>query len=98
VPLVSLERTLQVSIEEDRKSRSSDCFSVLADLNSYRFDLTFSYDVISICMFCLFFYNNKKKEKKEKRKKWGYFGENLQDFFFLAYYILYVSLPDISIL
>jgi hypothetical protein len=48
VPPVSLERTLQVSIGEDRKSRSSDCFSVLASLSIYRCDLTFAYDVISI--------------------------------------------------
>jgi hypothetical protein len=48
VPPVSLERTLQVSIGEDRKSWSRDCFSVLASLNSYRFDLTFANDVISI--------------------------------------------------
>jgi hypothetical protein len=75
VPPVSLERTLQVSIGEDRKSRSSDYFSVLASLSSYRCDLTFAYDVISI-LHVLFVFNKKKKR---------YFGENLQDFFFLAY-------------
>jgi len=48
VPHVSLKRTLKVSIEEDRKSRSSDYFSVLASLSSYMCDLTFAYDVISI--------------------------------------------------
>jgi hypothetical protein len=48
MPHVSLEITLQVSIGEDRKSRSSDCFSVLASLSSYKCDLTFAYDVISI--------------------------------------------------
>jgi hypothetical protein len=81
VPPVSLERTLQVYIGEDRKSRSSDCFSVLASLSSYRCDLTFAYD------------NNKKKEKKEKKRV---FWENLQDFIslglldiacFLAWYL-----------
>jgi hypothetical protein len=77
VPPVSLERTLQVSIGEDRKSRSSDCFSVLASLSSYRCDLTFAYDVISI-LHVLFVFNNKKINKIK-------FGENLQDFFFLAY-------------
>jgi hypothetical protein len=76
VPPVSLERTLQVSIGEDRKSRSSDCFSILASLSSYRCDLTFAYDVISI-LHILFVFNNNKKKKK--------LGENLQDFFFLAY-------------
>jgi hypothetical protein len=59
VPPVSLERTLQVSIGEDRKSRSSNCFSVLASLSSYRCDLTFAYDVISI-LHVLFVFNNNK--------------------------------------
>jgi hypothetical protein len=54
MPHVSLEITLQVSIGEDRKSRSSDCFSVLASLSSYKCDLTFAYDVISI-LHVLFF-------------------------------------------
>jgi hypothetical protein len=71
VPPVSLERTLQVSIGEDRKRRSRDYFSVLASLNSYRYDLTFAYDVISI-LHVLFVFNNNKKKK---------IGENLQDFF-----------------
>jgi len=71
VPPVSLERTLQVSIVEDRKNRSSDCFSVLASLSIYRCDLTFAYDVISIS-HVLFVFNKKK------------IGENLQDFFFLG--------------
>jgi len=71
VPPVSLERTLQVSIGEDRKSRSSDCFSVLASLSSYKCDLTFAYDVISI-LHVLFVFNNKKKRKK--RVFWGEFA------------------------
>jgi hypothetical protein len=53
---------VQVSIGEDRKSRSSDNFSVLASLNSYRCDLTFAYDVISI-LHVLFVFNNKKNKK-----------------------------------
>jgi hypothetical protein len=53
MPHVSLERTLQVSIREDKKSRSSDFFSVLASLSSYRCDLTFAYDIISILHFFL---------------------------------------------
>jgi len=61
VPPVSLERTLHVYIEQDRKSRSSDCFSVLASLSSYRCDLTFAYDVISILHVLFLLYNNKKK-------------------------------------
>jgi hypothetical protein len=63
VPPVSLERTLQVSIGEDRKSKSSDYFSVLASLSSYMCDLTFACDVISI-LHVLFVFNKKKKEKK----------------------------------
>jgi hypothetical protein len=65
VPPVSLERTLQVSIGEDRKSRSSNCFSVLASLSSYRCDLTFAYDVISI-LHVLFVFNNNKIYIKKK--------------------------------
>jgi hypothetical protein len=56
VPPVSLKRTLQVSIGEDRKSRSSDCFSVLASLRSYMCYLTFAYDVISILHVLFFFF------------------------------------------
>jgi hypothetical protein len=66
MPPVSLERTLQVSIGEDRKSRSSDCFSILASLSIYRCDLTFAYDVISI-LHVLFVFNNNKKKKKLER-------------------------------
>jgi hypothetical protein len=62
VPPISLERTLQVSIGEDRKSRSSDCFSVLASLSIYRCDFTFAYDVISI-LHVLVVFNNKIKNK-----------------------------------
>jgi hypothetical protein len=61
VPPVSLERTLQVSIGEDKKSKSRDCFSVLATLSIYRCDLTFAYDVISILHVLFFFNNNNKK-------------------------------------
>jgi hypothetical protein len=45
---MSLERIMQVFIGEDRKSRSSDCFSVLGSSSVHRFDLAFAYDVISI--------------------------------------------------
>jgi hypothetical protein len=71
-----------VSIEEDRKSRSSDCFSVLASLSIYRCDLTFSYDVISI-LHVLFVFNKKNKKIRE----------NLQDFFsWLFRYCIYLYL------
>jgi hypothetical protein len=72
VPPVSLERTLQVSIGEDRKSRLSDCFSKLASLSIYRCDLTFAYDVISI-LHVLFIFFLKKK-----------YGRIRKIFFFLA--------------
>jgi hypothetical protein len=63
VPSVSLKRTLQVSIGEDRRSRSSDCFSVLASLSIYMCDLTFAYDVISILHILFFFFLIIKKKK-----------------------------------
>jgi hypothetical protein len=53
-----LEKTVQVLFVEDRKSRSSDYFSVVASLSVNRFDLAFTYDVISILLvvlFCFFF-------------------------------------------
>jgi hypothetical protein len=75
VPPVSLERTFQVYIGEDKKSRSSDCFSVLASLSSYRCDLTFAYDVISILHVLFFFIIIKK----------GYFGKICRILFLLAY-------------
>jgi hypothetical protein len=76
VPPVSLERTLQVSIGEDRKSRSSDCFSILAFLSIYRCDLTFAYDVISI-LHVLFVFLIKINKKLK-------FWEEFARFFFLA--------------
>jgi hypothetical protein len=63
VPSVSLKRTLQVSIGEDRRSRSSDCFSVLASLSIYMCDLTFAYDVISILHILFVFFSIIKKKK-----------------------------------
>jgi hypothetical protein len=51
LPPMFLERTVQVLFGEDRKSRSSDCFSVMASLSVNRFDLAFAYDVISILHF-----------------------------------------------
>jgi hypothetical protein len=65
-----LERTVHVLFWEDRKSRSSDCFSVVASLSVHRFDLAFAYDVISILQF----FNKKKK-----------FGRICRIFFLLAY-------------
>jgi len=38
LPPISLERILQVQFGEDKKSRSSDCFFVLATSNLHRFD------------------------------------------------------------
>jgi hypothetical protein len=45
-----LERTVQVLFGEDRKSRSSDCFSIVASLSVHMFDLALAYDVISILL------------------------------------------------
>jgi hypothetical protein len=57
LPPMSLERIMQVFIVEDRKSRSSDGFSVLASSSVHMFDLPFAYDVISILhvLFVCFF-------------------------------------------
>jgi hypothetical protein len=60
LPPMSLERILQVFIGEHKKSKSSDCFSVLASSSVHRFDLAFAYDVISI-LHVLFVLNKKKK-------------------------------------
>jgi hypothetical protein len=38
LPPISLERALQVLVGEDRKSKSSDCFSVLASSSLHRLD------------------------------------------------------------
>jgi hypothetical protein len=54
LPPMFLERTVQVLFGENRKSRSSDCFSVVASLSVYRFDLAFAYDVISILLNVFF--------------------------------------------
>jgi len=50
LPPMFLERTIHVLFREDKKSKSSDCFSVVASLNVHRFDLAFAYDVISILL------------------------------------------------
>jgi hypothetical protein len=57
-----LKRTVHVLFGGDRKSRSSDCFFVVASLNVHMFDLAFAYDVISILLVVFFFL--KKKIKK----------------------------------
>jgi hypothetical protein len=76
LPPIFLERIVQVLFWEDRKSRSSDCFSVVTSLSVHRFDLAFAYDVISILrFFCLIKYKKKKKK----------LGEFAGFFFLLAY-------------
>jgi hypothetical protein len=67
LPLISLERILPVLFGENRKSRSSDCFSVLTLSSFHRFDLVLHMMVFPYFM-CLII---KKK-----------IGENLQDFSF----------------
>jgi Ca2+/Na+ antiporter len=73
LPHISLERIVQVFVGEDRKSRSSDCFSVLASLSIHRFDLALHMMSFPYCMFCFLVFYFKKKKK---------IGENLQDFYF----------------
>jgi hypothetical protein len=83
LPPISLERTLQVLVGEDRKSRSSDCFSILASSSLRRFDLALHMMLFPYCNFL------------KKKKNWGEFAGFL---FFLAYQILHVFSSDISIL
>jgi hypothetical protein len=83
LPPISIERTFQVLVGEDRKSRSSDCFSVLASSSLHRFDLALHMMLFPYCIFL-----------KIKNKKWGEIAGN---FPFLAYQILHVFSPDISI-
>jgi hypothetical protein len=44
---------------EDRKSRSSDSFSVMASLSVHRFDRALAYDVFSILLVVFVFFNKK---------------------------------------
>jgi hypothetical protein len=68
LPPISLERILQVLFGEDRKSRSSDCFSVLATSSLHRFDHALH---VIRCHFHIAFCLIKKN------------GEKLQETFFL---------------
>jgi hypothetical protein len=67
---ISLERTLQVLVGEDRKSRLSDYFSVLASSSLHMSDLALHMMLFPYCMCFLI-----KKKKKNT-------GENMQDIFF----------------
>jgi hypothetical protein len=62
LPPISLERALQVLVGEDRKSRSSDCFSVLASSSFHRFDLALHMMLFPYCIFL--------------KKKWGEITRN----------------------
>jgi hypothetical protein len=55
---------MQVLFGEDRKSRSSNCFSVVASLNVHRFDLAFAYEVIFILLVVLLFKKIKIKMRR----------------------------------
>jgi hypothetical protein len=61
ISLVALERTLQVQFEEDRKSMSSDCFSVLVILILYRFDLALHASLMVVYLYSMFLLFFKKK-------------------------------------
>jgi hypothetical protein len=52
LPPMSRERVLQVLVGEDRKSRLSDYFSVLASSSCHRFDLVLHMMLFPYCM-CL---------------------------------------------
>lgn len=75
-PCVFLRKLCRYSFGEDRKSRSSDCFSVVASLSIHRFDRALAYDVFSILLVVFVFITKKKKK----------IGENLQNFFCLLAY------------
>jgi hypothetical protein len=53
LPPISRERTLQVLVGEDRKSRSSDCFSVLASSSFHRFDRALHIMSFPYCIFLI---------------------------------------------
>jgi len=50
---------------EDKKSRSRDCFSVMASLSVHRFDHALAYDVFYILPVVFL---------KNRKKKWGEFA------------------------
>jgi hypothetical protein len=52
-PPISLKRTLQVLVGKDRKSRSSDCVSVLASSSLHRFDLALHKMLFPYCIFLI---------------------------------------------
>jgi len=89
LPPISRERALQVLVGEDRKSRSSDCFSVLASSSFHKFDRALHMMLFPYCIFFIII-------KKIKKKNWG---EDAEFYFFLsiAFQILYAFLPDISV-
>jgi hypothetical protein len=60
----SLERALQVLVGEDRKSRSSNCFSVLASSSLHRFDLALHMMLFPYCSFLI------------KKTNWGEIAGN----------------------
>jgi hypothetical protein len=55
-PLCFLEKNFAGIFGEDRKSRSSNCFSVMASLSVHRFDHALAYDVFFFFVpYCLLF-------------------------------------------
>jgi hypothetical protein len=70
LPPVSCERALQLLIREDKKSRSSDCFSVLASSSFHRFDRALH---MMLFPYCIFF-----------KKKLGEIAGNFSFFFFFG--------------
>jgi hypothetical protein len=71
LPPISLERALQVLVREDRKSRWSDSFSVLASSSLHRFDhalhmMSFPYSIFLI----------KKKKRGRNCRKLSFLGRS----------------------
>jgi hypothetical protein len=80
LPLISLEIIVQVFVGEDRKSRSSDYFFVLASLSIHRFDLAL-YDIISILhvLFSFFKNNNNNNDNLGRICSIFYFSLGISD-------------------
>jgi len=62
-PLCSLRELCRYFLGEDRKSRSSDCFSVVASSSIHRFDRALAYDVCSILLVVFVVNQNFRNQK-----------------------------------
>jgi hypothetical protein len=62
LPPISRERALQVLVGEDRKSRLSDCFSLLASSSFHRFDRALHMMLFPYFIFKKYIYGEKLQE------------------------------------